>query len=158
MTARDRSGPSCHTPARDHQVAVYIALTPAEHYLSRDWKPFLQEHGEVCISPLGIAVSPAVTVAEILKQRDLATEKQIETSLESVGDLPRSRQKPKIDIVLVKTSEFDDIIAAESQPLSSTDDHTASADTAPEITEPSTVTADGQIGPVHLLDGPSEGG
>ncbi|DBA86593.1 TPA: hypothetical protein ACH3X1_005068 [Trebouxia sp. C0004] len=121
-------------------------------------KPFLQEHGEVCISPLGIAVSPAVTVAEILKQRDLATEKQIETSLESVGDLPRSRQKPKIDIVLVKTSEFDDIIAAESQPLSSTDDHTASADTAPEITEPSTVTADGQIGPVHLLDGPSEGG
>jgi len=50
---------------------------------------FLQEHGEVCISALGIAVSPAVTVAEILKHRNLATEKQIQTSLESVGDLPR---------------------------------------------------------------------
>ncbi len=69
----------------------------------------------------------------------------------------RTRQKPKIDIVLMKTPEFDDIIAAESQPLSPTDDHTASADTATEIAKPS-VTADGQIGPLDLPDGPSEGG
>ncbi len=69
----------------------------------------------------------------------------------------RTRQKPKIDIVLLKTPEFDDIIAAESQPLSPTDDHTASADT-PEIAKPSQITADGQIGPLGLLDGPSGGG
>lgn len=29
----------------------------------------------------------------------------------------RARHKPKIDILLVKSAEFDDIIAAESQPL-----------------------------------------
>ena len=50
---------------------------------------FLQEHGEVRITALGIAVAPAVTVAEILKNRQLATEKQIFTALESVGDLAR---------------------------------------------------------------------
>jgi hypothetical protein len=70
----------------------------------------------------------------------------------------RTRQKPKIDIVLVKTPEFDDIIAAESPPLSPTDDHTASADTASEIAKPSQITAHGQIGPFGLLDGPSEVG
>lgn len=121
-------------------------------------KRFLQEHGEVCISALGIAVSPAVTVAEILKHRNLASEKQIETSLEAFGDLPRTRQKPKIDIVLVKTPKFDDIIAAESQPLAPTDDHTASAAPASEIAKPSQITADGQIGPLGLLGGPSGGG
>ena len=68
----------------------------------------------------------------------------------------RTRRKPKIDIVLVKTPEFDDIIAAESQPWAPTDDHTASADTAIEIEKPSQITAEGQIGPLGLLDGPSE--
>lgn len=70
----------------------------------------------------------------------------------------RTRQKPKIDIVLVKTPEFDDIIVAESMPLSPSDDHTASADTATEIAKPSQITADGQVGPLDLLDGPSGGG
>lgn len=80
-------------------------------------KRFLQEHGEVRITALGIAVAPAVTVAEILKNRHLATERQIVTALESVGDQARARHKPKIDILLVKSAEFDDIIAGESQPL-----------------------------------------
>ena len=50
---------------------------------------FLQEHGEVRITALGIAVAPAVTVAEILKNRNLAVEKSIATALESVGDKAR---------------------------------------------------------------------
>lgn len=50
---------------------------------------FLQEHGEVRITALGIAVAPAVTVAEILKNRHLAVEKSIATALESVGDNSR---------------------------------------------------------------------
>ena len=41
------------------------------------------------ITALGIAVAPAVTVAEILKNRGLATEKQIYTALESVGGVAR---------------------------------------------------------------------
>ncbi|CAL8462076.1 g1607 [Coccomyxa elongata] len=78
-------------------------------------KRFLQEHGEVQLSALGIAVAPMVTVAEILKNRGLAVEKKLCTSLESLSDDYRTRQKPKMDIVLTKSPDFDDIIAQESQ-------------------------------------------
>jgi hypothetical protein len=46
----------------------------------------VQEHGEVQLSALGIAVAPMVTVAEILKNRQLAVEKKLCTSLESLSD------------------------------------------------------------------------
>ena len=46
----------------------------------------MQEHGEVQLSALGIAVAPMVTVAEILKNRQLAVEKKLCTSLESLSD------------------------------------------------------------------------
>lgn len=49
-------------------------------------KRFLQEHGEVQLSALGIAVAPMVTVAEILKNRRLAIERKISTSLEALSD------------------------------------------------------------------------
>ena len=49
-------------------------------------KRFLQEHGEVQLSALGIAVAPMVTVAEILKNRRLAVERKISTSLEVLSD------------------------------------------------------------------------
>ncbi len=43
---------------------------------------FLQEHGEVQLSALGIAISSMVTVAEILKNKQLAEESRVTTSLE----------------------------------------------------------------------------
>ena len=49
-------------------------------------KRFLQEHGEVQLSALGITVAPMVTVAEILKNRRLAVERKITTSLEVLSD------------------------------------------------------------------------
>ena len=49
-------------------------------------KRFLQEHGEVQLSALGIAVATMVTVAEILKNRRLAVEQKISTSLEALSD------------------------------------------------------------------------
>ena len=49
-------------------------------------KRFLQEHGELQLSALGIAVAPMVTVAEILKNRGLAVEKRVSTSLETLTD------------------------------------------------------------------------
>ena len=49
-------------------------------------KRFLSEHGEVQLSALGIAIAPAVTVAEILKSRGLALDKHITTALESLAD------------------------------------------------------------------------
>ena len=45
-----------------------------------------QEHGEVQLSALGIAIAPMVTIAEILKNRGLAVEKKISTALESLSD------------------------------------------------------------------------
>ena len=58
------------------------AATPPPRRLQR----YLQEHGEVHLSALGIAVSGAVTVAEILKNRKLAVEKKLGTTLETLGD------------------------------------------------------------------------
>ncbi|CAK0771550.1 hypothetical protein CVIRNUC_003871 [Coccomyxa viridis] len=79
-------------------------------------KRFLQEHGEVQLSALGIAVAPMVTVAEILKNRRLAVERKITTSLEALSDDYRVRQKPKMEIVLTKSAEFDAIVAEENEP------------------------------------------
>ena len=50
--------------------------------LSWSAQRFLQEHGEVQLSALGIAISSMVTVAEILKNKQLAEESRITTSLE----------------------------------------------------------------------------
>lgn len=49
-------------------------------------KRFLNEHGEVHFAALGVAISPMVTAAEILKNRRLATVSKITTSLESLPD------------------------------------------------------------------------
>lgn len=78
-------------------------------------KRFLQEHGEVQLSALGIAVSSMVTVAEILKNRNLAVEKKVSTALEQLTDEFRTRQKPKMEVILVKSPEFDELIAAENE-------------------------------------------
>ena len=49
-------------------------------------KRFLYEHGEVQFAALGVAISPMVTAAEILKHRRLATVTKITTSLESLPE------------------------------------------------------------------------
>lgn len=46
---------------------------------------FLQEHGEVQLSALGVAISSMVTLAEILKNKQLALETRIVTSLEEIN-------------------------------------------------------------------------
>ncbi len=73
----------------------YLCACPCRILVSSTRKPisyinlakrFLQEHGEVQLSALGIAVAPMVTVAEILKNRRLAVERKISTSLEALSD------------------------------------------------------------------------
>jgi hypothetical protein len=49
-------------------------------------KRLLNEHGEVHFAALGVAISPMVTAAEILKNRRLATVSRITTSLETLPD------------------------------------------------------------------------
>eukprot|EP00245_Coleochaete_scutata_P006968 TRINITY_DN21866_c0_g1_i1.p1 TRINITY_DN21866_c0_g1~~TRINITY_DN21866_c0_g1_i1.p1 ORF type:complete len:122 (+),score=39.46 TRINITY_DN21866_c0_g1_i1:162-527(+) len=77
-------------------------------------KRFMQQHEEVELSALGMAISTVVTVAEILKNNGLAVEKRISTSTVDMRDEARGRpiQKAKVEIVLVKSSQFDTIMAA----------------------------------------------
>ena len=69
-------------PALLTRHAPPLPLHPLPLLLQRQ----LQENGEVHLSALGIAVSSMVTVAEILKNRGLAVEKSISTSLETLTD------------------------------------------------------------------------
>lgn len=76
-------------------------------------KRYMQVHNEVELSALGMAIATVVTVAEILKNNGLAIEKKIMTSTVDVNDESRSRpmQKAKIEIVLGKTENFDELMA-----------------------------------------------
>jgi DNA-binding protein len=76
----------------------------------------LGEYGEVRLSGLGVAMSSLVTVAEILKSRGLVTEKNIITSLEELDsdDGSGKRKKPKLEIILEKTANFEELVAKEA--------------------------------------------
>ncbi|KAE9588019.1 hypothetical protein Lal_00003125 [Lupinus albus] len=76
-------------------------------------KRYMQQHNEVELSALGMAIATVVTVAEILKNNGLAVEKKIMTSTVDIKDDSRGRpvQKAKIEIVLGKTANFDELMA-----------------------------------------------
>ncbi|KAK9697815.1 hypothetical protein RND81_08G063000 [Saponaria officinalis] len=77
-------------------------------------KRYMQQHNEVELSALGMAISTVVTIAEILKNNGLAVEKKIMTSTVDIRDDSRGRpvQKAKIEILLGKTENFDKLMAA----------------------------------------------
>lgn len=75
---------------------------PLEFYLSEASKA-LAIHPQIEISGLGGAVSTAVSMVETLKTQDLCQLKSIHTSLVT---LPNQVQKPKIDIILLKSENF----------------------------------------------------
>lgn len=77
-------------------------------------KRCLSEHDEVQLSALGVAISSMVTLAEILKNKGLAVEKKVTTSLEEISSNCRIRHKPKMSVTLIKSPQFDDILLAES--------------------------------------------
>lgn len=66
------------------------SIQPIFRYLQR----FLQGHGEVQLSALGVAISSMVTLAEILKNKQLAVETRIVTSLEEISSDSRSASAP----------------------------------------------------------------
>ncbi|KAL5547891.1 hypothetical protein UlMin_003122 [Ulmus minor] len=80
-------------------------------------KRYMQQHNEVELSALGMAIATVVTVAEILKNNGLAVEKKITTSTVDMKDDSRGRpiQKAKIEIVLGKTENFDELMAAAAE-------------------------------------------
>ncbi|CAL9117823.1 Alba [Musa troglodytarum] len=80
-------------------------------------KRYMQQHNEVELSALGMAIATVVTIAEILKNNGLAVEKKIMTSTVDVNDESRGRplQKAKIEILLGKTEKFDELMAAAAE-------------------------------------------
>ncbi|CAA7408869.1 unnamed protein product [Spirodela intermedia] len=80
-------------------------------------KRYMQQHNEVELSALGMAIATVVTIAEILKNNGLAVEKKITTSTVEVKDESRGRpmQKAKIEILLGKTANFDELMAAAAE-------------------------------------------
>eukprot|EP01121_Diplochlamys_sp_Union-15-3_P007857 TRINITY_DN2032_c0_g2_i2.p1 TRINITY_DN2032_c0_g2~~TRINITY_DN2032_c0_g2_i2.p1 ORF type:complete len:171 (+),score=40.44 TRINITY_DN2032_c0_g2_i2:63-515(+) len=67
---------------------------------------FLKDQPEVELSGLGIAVTTAVNVVQILKSQGIAEIKSLKTNLVFVRDRV---QKPKIEVVLVKSQNFEEI-------------------------------------------------
>ncbi|XP_057768181.1 uncharacterized protein At2g34160-like [Salvia miltiorrhiza] len=80
-------------------------------------KRYMQQHNEVELSALGMAISTVVSVAEILKNNGFAVEKKIMTSTVEIRDESRGRpiSKAKIEIVLGKTDKFDELMAAAAE-------------------------------------------
>ncbi|XP_006643815.1 uncharacterized protein At2g34160-like [Oryza brachyantha] len=80
-------------------------------------KRYMQQHGDVELSALGMAIATVVTVAEILKNNGFAVEKKIRTSTVEINDESRVRplQKAKIEIVLGKSEKFDELMAAAAE-------------------------------------------
>ncbi|CAO2185869.1 unnamed protein product [Urochloa humidicola] len=80
-------------------------------------KRYMQQHGDVELSALGMAIATVVTVAEILKNNGFAVEKKIRTSTVEINDESRGRpfQKAKIEIVLGKSEKFDELMAAAAE-------------------------------------------
>ncbi|PQP93265.1 uncharacterized protein Pyn_22791 [Prunus yedoensis var. nudiflora] len=73
---------------------------------------YIEQHNEVELSALGMAITTVVTIAEILKNNGLAIEKKVSTSTVGMKDENRGRvvQKAKIEIVLGKSEKFDAIM------------------------------------------------
>ncbi|XP_048570543.1 uncharacterized protein At2g34160-like [Triticum urartu] len=80
-------------------------------------KRYMQQHGEVELSALGMAIATVVTVAEILKNNGFAFETRIRTSTVEIKDEMRGQpiQKAKIEIVLRKSDKFDELMATAAE-------------------------------------------
>ncbi|KAH9565555.1 hypothetical protein CY35_04G084200 [Sphagnum magellanicum] len=93
-----------------------MVSSPADSIFTGFWSDFsvlqryMQQHEEVELSALGM-------VAEILKNNGLAVEKRILTSTVDMRDEARGRpiQKAKVEIILVKSGQFDELMAAAAE-------------------------------------------
>ncbi|KAG2318231.1 hypothetical protein Bca52824_021353 [Brassica carinata] len=70
-------------------------------------KRYIQQHNEVELSALGMAITTVVTISEILKNNGLATEKKVLTSTVGMKDETKGKM---IEIVLGKSDKFDSLV------------------------------------------------
>ncbi|KAG1330090.1 hypothetical protein COCNU_02G000580 [Cocos nucifera] len=101
---------------KENRIQVSNTKKPLFFYVNLA-KRYMQQHNEVELSALGMAIATVVTVAEILKNNGLAVEKKIMTSTIDMKDESRGRslQKAKIEILLGKTESFDELMAAAAE-------------------------------------------
>lgn len=117
--------------AKVHPPRIQVSLDkkPLYFYVNLA-KKLMQQHGEVKLSALGFAMSNMVSVAEILKKEKLVLEKQLMTSIDMLTDRgrPRAVRKPKMEIVLVKSAEFDAIVEEQAKLLAEKKEREANAE------------------------------
>uniref|UniRef100_A0A6V7QQL0 DNA/RNA-binding protein Alba-like domain-containing protein n=1 Tax=Ananas comosus var. bracteatus TaxID=296719 RepID=A0A6V7QQL0_ANACO len=103
-------------PHKKNRIQVSNTKKPLFFYVNLA-KRYMQQHNEVELSALGMAIATVVTIAEILKNNGLAVERKITTSTVDVKDETRGRsiQKAKIEILLGKTENFDELMAAAAE-------------------------------------------
>ncbi|THU61049.1 hypothetical protein C4D60_Mb07t19170 [Musa balbisiana] len=108
---------------KENRILVSNTKKPLFFYVNLA-KRYMQQYDEAELSALGMgtvslpsAIATVVTIAEILKNNGLAVEKKIMTSMVDVKDEARGRllQKARIEILLGKTENFDELMAAATQ-------------------------------------------
>ncbi|KAI9192078.1 hypothetical protein LWI28_018058 [Acer negundo] len=107
---------SSSSSIKKNRIQVSNTKKPLFFYVNLA-KRYMQQHNEVELSALGMAIATVVTIAEILKNNGLAVEKKITTSTvdmrEETGGRPVS--KAKIEILLGKSGKFDELMAAAAE-------------------------------------------
>ncbi|XP_039028549.1 uncharacterized protein At2g34160-like [Hibiscus syriacus] len=103
-------------PHKKSRIQVSNTQKPLFFYVNLA-KRYMQQYNEVELSALGMAIAAVVTTAEILKNNGLAVEKRITTTTVDMQDDSRGLpvQKAKIEILLGKTRNFDELMAAASE-------------------------------------------
>eukprot|EP00257_Ricinus_communis_P026217 XP_025013631.1 uncharacterized protein At2g34160 isoform X2 [Ricinus communis] len=111
-TDNDMTNNAAQTQQKKNRIQVSNTKKPLFFYVNLA-KRYIQQHNEVELSALGMAITTVVTIAEILKNNGLATEK-ILTSTVGMKDENKGRlvQKAKIEIVLGKSEKFDSLMEA----------------------------------------------
>ncbi|KAH9799161.1 Alba domain-containing protein [Citrus sinensis] len=119
--------------SKKNRIQVSNTKKPLFFYVNLA-KRYMQQHNEVELSALGMAIATVVTIAEILKNNGLAVEKKITTSTvdirEETGGRPVQKAKVNtlniihykirsnydveihIEILLGKSEKFDELMAA----------------------------------------------
>ncbi|KAF3544022.1 hypothetical protein DY000_02003597 [Brassica cretica] len=120
LTAPERNivlaAPSVKSTAESHKknrIQVSNTKKPLFFYVNLA-KRYMQQHNEVELSALGMAITTVVTISEILKNNGLAIEKKVLTSTVGMKDETKGRMvqkaKASIEIVLGKSDKFDSLV------------------------------------------------
>ncbi|KAI3472853.1 hypothetical protein Pfo_031269 [Paulownia fortunei] len=99
--------PTNNENLKKNRIQVSNTKKPLFFYVSLA-KRYLQQHKEIELSALGMAITTVVTIAEILKNNGFVNEKSILTSTVGTKDVAKGRivHKARIEIVLEKSDKL----------------------------------------------------